>query len=656
MPFQPESGQELTIDGVAYRVAEHPNAPGMPYGQEGRAAVVYQLVAEAERRALKVFKPRYRLPEMVSVADGIAPHARLPGLRVCQRAVLTPQRHATLLRQHPDLTYAVLMPWVEGPTWMEVLMEKRPLPPEQSLSLARSLARVLAGMEQRRLAHCDLSGPNLLLPALVPAEREEWEPLLELVDVEQLYGPGLARPELTPGGSPGYAHKTAPDGMWGSTADRFSGAVLLGEMLCWCDDRMRDMAWGENYFDPREMQRPSDRSRTLATVLEERWGGGVAQLFQRIWASETLADCPTFGEWLVMMPEKVPQPAEATEVVPPTVLLSDSVQALLALARRFEEQGNYSSALQTVQQALTLVPPDSGLDAEIEFLIEDLEAKQKAAQPSQPQPAPPATLPETELVSPPSPMPQPSLDDLELDGLFEDGLDAYVDGRFAEAKELLAEVVRRKPDYQRSGQRADEMLGAAEKQLVSPGRRLLKGALRAVVGGLAVLVVFLVALAVLHLTLLRPAVEESLYDVVRPALASMVDVKPPRGGHECDSLSDKGMNDKLSDALGDTARTANVGVEFWGDTLSASAEIGGQLVEVEVEPARTEDGYLELLDLRTSGLLRLIVSQGGLQEFVEEFVNQDILDAGNMRISEFELVEDKLSICVVDRADFRPGE
>jgi hypothetical protein len=136
----------------------------------------------------------------------------------------------------------------------------------------------------------------------------------------------------------------------------------------------------------------------------------------------------------------------------------------------------------------------------------------------------------------------------------------------------------------------------------------------------------------------------------------MVDVKPPRGGHECDSLSDKGMNDKLSDALGDTARTANVGVEFWGDTLSASAEIGGQLVEVEVEPARTEDGYLELLDLRASGLLRLIVSQGGLQEFVEEFVNQDILDAGNMRISELELVEDKLSICVVDRADFRPGE
>jgi tetratricopeptide (TPR) repeat protein len=570
--------------------------------------------------------------------------------------VLTPQRHANLLRQHPDLTYAVLMPWVEGPTWMEVLMEKRPLPPEQSLSLARSLARILAGMEQRRLAHCDISGPNLLLPALVPAEREEWEPSVELVDVEQLYGPGLARPELTPGGSPGYAHKTAPDGMWGSTADRFSGAVLLGEMLGWCDARVRDIAWGENYFDAREMQRPSDRSRTLAAVLEERWGQGIAQLFQRIWASETLADCPTFGEWLVMLPEKVPQPADETAEVLPTVLLSDSVQALLALARRFEEQGNYASALETVQQALTLVPPDSGLDAELEFLIEDLEAKQKTAVPLPPQPAPTPALPATELVSPPSPLPQPSPEDGELAGLFDDGLDAYVDGRFAEAKELLGEVVRRQADYLRSGQKAAEVLGAAEKQLVSPGRRLLKGAIRAVVGGLAVLAVFLIALAVLHLTLLRPAVEESLYDVLRPALVSLVDVAQPRQGYECNSLSEKGMNDKLAQALGDTVRSASVGVDFGEDTLIASAEMGGQLVEVEAEAARTEDGYLELLDLRTSGLLRLIVSQGGLQEFVQEFVNSDILDVGKMRITEFELTEGKLSICVVDRADFRPGE
>jgi hypothetical protein len=171
-----------------------------------------------------------------------------------------------------------------------------------------------------------------------------------------------------------------------------------------------------------------------------------------------------------------------------------------------------------------------------------------------------------------------------------------------------------------------------------------------------VLVVFLIALAALHLTLLRPAVEESLYDVLRPALISLIDVAKPRQGYECNSLSEKGMSDKLAQSLGDTVRTASVGVEFGEDTVTASAEIGNQVAWVEAEPVRTEDGYLELRSLRISGLLQLIVSPGGLREFVQEFVNSDILDVGKMRITEFELVEGKLSICVVDRADFRSGE
>ncbi|MDY7077911.1 MAG: hypothetical protein SXV54_13430, partial [Chloroflexota bacterium] len=335
MPFQPQVSQDLIIDNVTYCIAEHPAAPGIPYGQEGRQAIVYQLISPSpsqgqgrggglEQQALKVFKPRYRLPGMVSLAERIAPLAGLPGLQVCQRTVLTPRRHAALLRQHPDLTYAVLMRWVKGPTWMEVLVEQRSLSPEESLALARSLAEILAEMEQRRLAHCDLSGPNVLLPALVQPATEIWQPLIGLVDVEGLYGPGLEQPELLPGGSPGYAHKTYPEGQWGAMADRFSGATLLGEILGWCDERVREAAWGENYFDPQEVQQNSARYRTLVDVLQERWGGNVAALFERVWRSEVLADCATFGEWLVTLPEEVPvvthpslveEPAEGGEKI-----------------------------------------------------------------------------------------------------------------------------------------------------------------------------------------------------------------------------------------------------------------------------------------------------------------------------------------------------
>jgi len=369
MNFRPEAEQELTIDGVTYGIAEHPAAPGIPYGQEGRAGIVYQLVAQdGEKRALKVFKARYRIPALVSLADKLAPFADLPGLQVCQRTVLSTLRHEELLRQYPDLNYAVLMPWIEGPTWMEILVEKRSLAPEQSLALARRLAQILAGMEECRLAHCDLSGPNVLLPGLLPSPSigrgAGGEGLVVLVDLEQFYGPGLDQPELLPSGSSGYAHKTAPHGLWSPTADRFAGAVLLGEMLGWCNEQVRKAAWGENYFDPQEMQQESERFKTVATFLEERWGNRVVSLFERAWRSETLQDCPTFGEWLAVLPAEAkkvskesPEKPEqtGTEKDKPTALKRTAESLYQALQEQLA-QGNWEEAGR-VGQALEVLWP-----------------------------------------------------------------------------------------------------------------------------------------------------------------------------------------------------------------------------------------------------------------------------------------------------------
>lgn len=304
--FQPEVNQRILIDGVSYALAVHPAAPGMPYGQEGRQAVVYQLCADdGHRCGFKVFKPRFRVPALVSLADQLAPLASLPGLAVCERTVLSARRHHDLLAEHPDLTYAVLMPWIYGPTWMEVLLEGEAITPAQSLSLARSLGETLACMEESGLAHCDLSGPNVLIPGMAP-ESTPGSQMIALVDVEQMYGPNLRRPPLLPGGSPGYAHKTASEGLWSAEADRFAGAVLMAEMLGWCDPRVRAASWGESYFDPQELGRDSRRYAVLLQSLKEIWGSAAAGHFERVWHSDTLIDCSTFGEWLVSLPREAP--------------------------------------------------------------------------------------------------------------------------------------------------------------------------------------------------------------------------------------------------------------------------------------------------------------------------------------------------------------
>ena len=427
MAFRPNVGDELTLNGVTYRIAEHPAAPGIPYGQEGRAGIVYCLERSplpsgegpGVRAALKVFRARFRTPALVSQAEKLAAFADLPGLTVCRRTVLTPQRNADLLRREPDLTYAVLMPWIEGPTWTEVMLEKRPLTPQQALDLARAFADILSRMEQNGIAHCDLSSPNVLLPMLAgqtadgrPQTAYRPPSTVELVDVEGLYAPGLPRPEALPSGSSGYAHRTAREGLWGPTADRFAGAVLLAEMLCWGDESVRQACYGETYFDPAEMPAQGGsnplRYRTLLAALARHYGQPVADLFERAWTSETLADCPTFGEWLVALPEHpvaqafslstaATETAEAQASTSPEEVTLGVVRGLMQAARRMEDKGNLEGALELYRQALELARADPSLRSlarEIELTIQDVE-KRVAAQLSRPQPA-------VEIPAPPS--------------------------------------------------------------------------------------------------------------------------------------------------------------------------------------------------------------------------------------------------------------
>lgn len=440
MPFTPNIDQSLLIDNVTCRIAEHPAAPGMPYGQEGRAAVVYQLHIPGNRAvALKVFKPRYRLPALVSLAEQITPFTQLPGLQVCRRTVLTPQRHSDLLKQYPDLTYAVMMPWITGPTWMQVLLEKTPFTPEQSLTLARSFAGILAEMEQRDLAHCDLSGPNILLPQLAGGKG------IALVDVEGLYGPGLKQPRDIMSASPGYAHQSTPGGVWGTEADRFAGAVLLAEMLGWCDARVRDQAVGDpGYFAAREVQQPSERYDILITALREQWGEAVTRLFERAWRSETLWDCPTFGEWLVVLPESSHSPARANR----TEGSERQMRTQLQQAQALEENGRLAEALDIYRQVVAFLPAGNVLADELELVVQDLESRLAT-------PAAAATGSPTELIQ-----------------LFTNGAAAYDRGHWEEAQELLSEVVRRSPQFALDGQSAHTLLTKAERQLADQQRKL----------------------------------------------------------------------------------------------------------------------------------------------------------------------------------------
>ena len=239
-------GQRLLIGAMQYQVCEHPMARGMPYGQEGRAGIVYKLSPVAGSAcALKVFNPRNRDPSLVNLASHLDQFATMPGLSACRHSILTPRTDGQLLREFPDLMYAAMMRWIPGYTWADTMQGNEELTAAESLRLAHGLAEGLQRMEERGLAHCDLSGANVLLPDLAPDTCNATHPV-ELVDVEQMYAADLPRPRVLPAGSPGYAHRSVSTGDWSPRSDRFAGALLLAEILGWCDSTARSYGAGKH--------------------------------------------------------------------------------------------------------------------------------------------------------------------------------------------------------------------------------------------------------------------------------------------------------------------------------------------------------------------------------------------------------------------------
>ncbi len=287
-----EVNQSIVIGGLSYRVAEHPALAGIPYVQRGGRGFVIQLIApNADRMALKYFKLKYRVPELVKVAEALRQFADLKGLRAAQRTVFTRHTHAELIAQYPALDYGMLMPWLPGVTWYDVINTRMPLSTTEGLRIARNTAAIMANLEAHGIAHCDIAGANVLV------ERKSSQ--VELVDIEEMFAPNMPMPVEMPIGQDGYQHKLSREqGQWCAEGDRFGAAILIAEMLAWTHPKIRQFSADEHYFAAAEMQDPSSmRYKLLHEVLSERFSTQLAELLRAAWHSSTLAACPPLAEW-----------------------------------------------------------------------------------------------------------------------------------------------------------------------------------------------------------------------------------------------------------------------------------------------------------------------------------------------------------------------
>src|SRR5262249_20659226 len=140
--------------------------------------------------ALKVMRQRFVDAELVRICTLLEPLQLWDGLRVCKRICLSPAAAPDALRSYPDLSYSILMPWISGLPWLQVVVKQMSLSQQYALALASELVLLLARLEGASMSHCDLSSANLIIDAL------DQKP--QLIDVEDLFGTGFLPPRAIP--------------------------------------------------------------------------------------------------------------------------------------------------------------------------------------------------------------------------------------------------------------------------------------------------------------------------------------------------------------------------------------------------------------------------------------------------------------------------
>jgi serine/threonine protein kinase len=364
MTFAPKPNDCIEINGIrlCFTPYETEKQKHRAVASVGRKSTVYRMISSnGILHALKVFEKEYRTPRTAVNVDNLLPFADLPGMQVSARTALVPGDHkkridslpelkqwltrnnpkyfsseettenAALISNFPDLEYAVLMPWVSGRDWKLFIMEKKEFTKDQAYQIAGATIQILSALEKNQVAHGDISGGN------VKVDLSGKVPRICLVDVDDMFAPGIPSPEQPSNSTPGYNHKVFASGRWDLLMDRFASAVILSEMLGWYNADVRSHLMGDTFFNTQDMQRDCEKFQVLSDAIKRAYGVKFEEAFSQAWFSKTLEECPTLSDWNKLFNDD--------EVECPYSEYEKVIGQMLLCAEKFAQKGEQDKAL-----------------------------------------------------------------------------------------------------------------------------------------------------------------------------------------------------------------------------------------------------------------------------------------------------------------------
>lgn len=295
MSFEPKPGMSIKLNGESIEfVSLEASGPAsvFVYAEAGREGNVYKVLKNRKQYALKVFYPEYQDKRLIKNTERISQFKALRGFRVAERTVIDRKSFPDIVDEFPELNYSVLMPWIQGTIWGNLMISERPLPQGKYFQIAKILLEIIYTLEDQGLAHCDLSNNNFIIDPTLSS--------IELIDIEDMYAPDMPRPipDISYG-TIGYRTKwIAENGLWGPKSDRFASAILCSEIITWHNKEIRDNKAGDtSFFDEVEIGEASERYRIMKSYLG-KLDSDLPVLFEKAWFSKNSDHCPPVTDWM----------------------------------------------------------------------------------------------------------------------------------------------------------------------------------------------------------------------------------------------------------------------------------------------------------------------------------------------------------------------
>ncbi len=286
--FRPKPNDVLELFGEEYVVQAHAASPNLVHAAEGKAARVYKVRSgQGSIYALKVFKAQFRNAELVEMALRLGALKHVEGLQAAERRVLTGSDDA--VARFAELQYAMLMPWVTGITFNDLLIVAGKAghlyDTSSALRFGRRFLSVMSEIEKARIVHGDVAPGNVMLN--MKSGR------VELLDLEDIYMPGQRAPEQLPVATAGYNHPAPSLGnKWTASADRYATAVLAAEILLLSVPELAIEATDAGVFLGNRTTAQGELRFARCSPILRSIAPEFANRFEHAWNAQSLDACP----------------------------------------------------------------------------------------------------------------------------------------------------------------------------------------------------------------------------------------------------------------------------------------------------------------------------------------------------------------------------